>query len=181
MVDFVVERKGITVKVLMLFFGFLLALSMLTQNKADAATRISKSSSSNLGYFYVGYGWGSIDYDIYIDEDSTYTYRQELTYHQVIGNYYASCVYSCKLDHSAGYKDPAGTLKTFASIASYPSTAKYAYYTRGTPWVSYSGGNYSGIYARAGYRVTLQVSPQLWVYRSSSWLLGDQNTHTYNL
>ena len=67
-VDFVVEKKGISVKVVMLYIGFLLLLSMLPQNKADAATRISKSSSSSLAYFYVGYGWGSIDYDIYIDD-----------------------------------------------------------------------------------------------------------------
>lgn len=175
-------KNGIYLKMLIVVLSIMLLSFILPQNNADAASRISRSSTGqSLSYFYVGYGWGSISYDIYIDEDSTYTYRQELTYHQVIANYYASCVYQCKMNHSAGYKDSAGTLKSFSSIGSYGSTAKYAYYLKGGSWKSYSGGNYSGIYSRPSYRITLSVSPQLWVYRNSSWLLGDTNTHTYKL
>jgi hypothetical protein len=171
-----------TIKFSFIILAFILLFILLPHNKADAATRINKGVSDQvLNYFYVGYGWGSITYHLSIDEDSTYTYRQELTYHQVRANYYASCVYSCKLDHVAGYKESVGSLKTLSGISSYGSSSKYAYYNAGSPWKTYSAGNYSAIYSRAGYRITLTVSPTLWVNRSSSWLTGETNSHVFSL
>lgn len=162
-----------------------LCLISVNPKEADAAHQYKFYGNQTLSYFSAGAGWGSVEYDLYQEEDWSYnlTYKVGTSIKRQVsfGAQYA-CPFVCELRFDNKYYNASsGTYITGQSMYAMSVGSYWDHLWDGSQGVS----DYispTDISTEVGQKLSVNTTMGLWVQRSGSWYFGSSKNHwgTFN-
>jgi hypothetical protein len=149
-------------------FTFLITGSFTNSNSAQAATKWSGGVHDTLAYFYVGAGWGSVEFTSSLYEEYSYTYRTELYWHENLHGYKSAAPYSGKTGYSNKYYDSGGTYLGGMTNYNYSGSYRHAAMFPGDYTLD-SATLSTDMYTNPGYRAKFKHTVGYYVYKSGGW------------
>lgn len=158
-----------------------LCFFVMNAEEADAAYVSKFYGNQTQTYFYVGAGWGSVEYDLYQEEDWSYnlTYKVGTSIKRQVsyGANYA-CPYTCELRFDNKYYN--------ASTGTYITGQSMYAMSAGSYWDHlWAGGqvirNYISPYdisTDIGQKLNVRTTMALWIKKDGGWIYGDSIVHS---